>query len=412
MCCKPLLLVSLMSLFYTITYSQGFQVNFQGQKQQGMASAGSALPIDGSVVFQNPGAMPLVKENEISAGFTPVFANILFEENGSDQIGRTNSPMGTPFSAYALFKPKKETKWAAGLAIYTPFGSTVQWEDGWIGRFALNRLQLKAVYIQPTFAYQLTNWLSMGGGVVYATGNVNLQKTIPVEDVSGQEGLAELDGKSAGWGYNLGVHLKPTEKLGIGLTYRSQIDMKVNEGSADFTVPTSLEANFPDGTFASQLPLPQVATLGLAYTFSDRFTAVFDANWIGWKAYDTLAFDYAVNTPSLVDTKSARNYENAFSLRLGAQYNVTNWFTARAGIAYGKTPVQDGFLTPETPDANRLSYTAGCSATIGKHWSIDVSVLYVQLSREDTNLETGLSGKFSTKVVAPGIGLAYKFQQK
>jgi long-chain fatty acid transport protein len=97
---------------------------------------------------------------------------------------------------------------------------------------------------------------------------------------------------------------------------------------------------------------------------------------------------------------------------LGAQYNVTNWFTARAGIAYGKTPVQDGFLTPETPDANRLSYTAGCSATIGKHWSIDVSVLYVQLSREDTNLETGLSGKFSTKVVAPGIGLAYKFQQK
>jgi hypothetical protein len=34
------------------------------------------------------------------------------------------------------------------------------------------------------------------------------------------------------------------------------------------------------------------------------------------------------------------------------------------------------------------------------------------LEREDTNLETALSGTFTTNVIAPGLGLVYKFKQK
>jgi long-chain fatty acid transport protein len=37
--------------------SQGFQVNLQGQKQQGMASAGTALIQDASALFFNPGGV-------------------------------------------------------------------------------------------------------------------------------------------------------------------------------------------------------------------------------------------------------------------------------------------------------------------------------------------------------------------
>lgn len=409
---RALRLFVFLHLIQVTAYSQGFQVNFQGQKQQGMASAGAGLVLDGSAVFQNPGAMPRLTSNEINVALTPVFANILFEENGSDQIGRTDSPMGTPFSMYATYKPKKATKWSVGFGVYTPFGSTVKWEDGWIGRFALTKLQLKAIYMQPTAAYKFNNWLSIGAGIVYASGNVNLQKAIPVEDQTGQEGLAELSGKSSGWGYNIGAHLQPTKSLGIGLTYRSQITMSVADGKADFTVPKALLDNFPDGSFSSKLPLPQVATIGVAYEFSDRFIALIDANWIGWKAYDTLAFDYELNTSSLTDTKSARNYQNSFSLRGGVQYLLNNQFTIRGGLAFGKTPVQSGYLTPETPDANRLSYTVGASVNLGEHWTVDLSLFYTHLEREDTNLETALSGTFTTNVIAPGLGLVYKFKQK
>jgi long-chain fatty acid transport protein len=185
--------------------------------------------------------------------------------------------------------------------------------------------------------------------------------------------------------------------------------MEVAEGTATFTVPSSLTANFPSGTFSSALPLPQVATLGLANKLNEKLAFALDVNYVGWKAYDTLAFDYAQNTASLIDTKSARNYKNTVAFRLGANYALTDKFDARLGLAYGLTPVQNGYVTPETPDANRINYTAGLGYKIGDHFQLDASVFFTHLKRTDTNLESNLSGTFTTNVVAPGLAIIYKF---
>jgi len=167
------------------TFSQGFQVNFQGQKQQGMGCAGTALFLDGSSLFYNPGSIGFSNENSVNLAFTPVFANILYVDSATLEGYRSNSPMGTPFAAYGLFQLKENAPLKFGIAAYTPFGSTVQWEDNWIGRFALTRLKLMAIFIQPTFAYKMNDILSVGGGFVISTGSVNLQKDIPVQDADG-----------------------------------------------------------------------------------------------------------------------------------------------------------------------------------------------------------------------------------
>jgi long-chain fatty acid transport protein len=390
-------------------FSQGFQVNFQGQKQQGMGGAGNALPLDAASVFFNPGSVSFLKENSVNIGFTPTFANTLFEDANTTSIGRTNSPMGTPFSVYAVYRKNEESKFFYGVGIYTPFGSTIQYEDAWTGRFALTKLQLKSIFIQPTVSYKLNEKIGIGAGFVYTIGNVNLQKDIPVQDADGTYGHAELDGKASGFGYNVGFLVQATEKLNIGLSYRSKVNMEVAEGTATFTVPSSLTANFPSGTFSSALPLPQVATLGLAYKLNDKLAFALDVNYVGWKAYDTLAFDYAQNTTSLIDTKSARNYKNTLAFRFGANYALTEKFDARLGLAYGLTPVQNGYVTPETPDANRFNYTAGLGYKIGDHFQLDASVFFTHLKRTDTNLETNLSGTFTTNVLAPGLAIIYKF---
>ena len=185
--------------------------------------------------------------------------------------------------------------------------------------------------------------------------------------------------------------------------------MKVTDGNAIFTVPSSLSSNFPSGKFTSQLPLPEVLTLGFAYKESKKLELALDINYVGWKAYDTLAFDYAQNTASLADTKSARNYKNTVAFRCGAQYHFTDKFVTRIGLAYGITPVQNGYVTPETPDANRINYTGGLGYQVNKNFRVDVSVLVTSLKRKDTNLETNLSGTFKTNVVAPGLALIYQF---
>ncbi len=390
-------------------YSQGFQVNFQGQKQQGMGFAGTALFHDGSSIFYNAGSVAFSKENSINLGVTPIFANVLYVDSATGNAYRTENPVGTPFSAYGLFQVKKLEKFRFGLAIYTPFGSTVQWEENWIGRFAITRLKLQAIYFQPTISYRLSPKIGIGAGFIFSNGSVNLQKDIPVQDSLGNFSHAELNGKANGFGYNLGIHFQVNDKFSVGLSYRSKIKMALKQGAATFTVPPSLNTNFPNGNFSGSLPLPDVATIGFAYKVSKKWTLAIDINHVGWKSYDTLAFDYELNTTSLLDTKSPRNYKNIFAFRGGASVSALQNLDLRFGGGFGFTPVQDGYLTPETPDANRIYGTLGLSYRFTNRFSMDASLYYTHIKRAGKNIETNLNGTFTTKALAPGFSLIYKW---
>ena len=394
---------------YNNGFSQGFQVNFQGQRQQGMGLAGTAAPFDGSSLFFNPGSSVFLDQNSIVGGVTPVFGNVLFLDSATNASYRSNSPVGTPFSFYAMFQLKPAGKLKMGLSVNTPFGSTVQYEDNWIGRFALTRLELKAIFIQPTFAYRIADQFGIGGGFVISSGNVNLQKDIPVQDTNGVYGHAELAGKAIGFGYNIGIHFTPSKQLSIGLTYRSKVAMNLRDGEATFTVPLSLADKFPATSFTGRLPLPSVTTLGFSYHPCSSFTVVLDINRVGWKVYDTLAFDYATNTSSLADTKSPRMYKNILAFRLGMEVKPTKNLSLRLGGGYGLTPVQSGYVTPETPDGIRVYGTFGLGYELSQKIRVDASIYYTKIKRSDTNLETNMSGTYTTIALAPGLSISYKW---
>ena len=94
------LLTFLCLLTFGNALSQGYQVNFQGQKQQGMGLAGTAVFMDGSSLFFNPGSVAFSNENSINVAGTPISGNTLFIDSTTGQGFRSNSPIGTPFSAY------------------------------------------------------------------------------------------------------------------------------------------------------------------------------------------------------------------------------------------------------------------------------------------------------------------------
>ena len=104
---------------------QGYQVNLQGQTQQGMGGAGTSLISDAATTFFNPAGLSYLKKSQVIVGFTPTFASTLFVEDNTGASGRTNSPMGTPFAVYANYKKNPESKFGFGMGIYTPFGSTI-----------------------------------------------------------------------------------------------------------------------------------------------------------------------------------------------------------------------------------------------------------------------------------------------
>ncbi|MXV53106.1 long-chain fatty acid transporter [Pedobacter sp. HMF7647] len=401
---RKILLGILMSL-PVLVFGQGFQVNLQGQKQTAMGGAGTGLAIDEASLFFNPGAVSMLEKNGVQVGANLVFLKSAFLQTGSSTVEYNKSEVAPPFQGYAVFGSDKIK---FGIAAYTPFGGLMKWDDNWSGKYSVTSLNLKAIYVQPTVSVKLTDYLGLGGGLVYTYGDVNLQRGVPLSNSAGESGKATLDGHGNGWGWNAGIYLKAITGVTIGISHRSKVDVKVKDGDAVFELPASL-GPYPT-SFSSQLALPATTTLGFGIYPSKKTTIAFDANWVQWHVYRNLAFAYSPTGTRIPNTNSPRNYKDAAALRLGIQNQTTSSLTLRAGIGYAWSPVVDGYVTPEVPDADRLMLSAGLGYNVTPKFSVDASFLFEGLKdRTQTNIETGLSGKFASDVYVPGISLSYKW---
>jgi long-chain fatty acid transport protein len=395
-----------------LAFAGGFQVNLQGQKQTGMGHTGTGLISDASAVFFNPGGMTFLDSSidVVAGGHFIIHRTQYLEANPGTYTSEMNHDIGTPFEFYLSDRFKKHPRLSAGLGVYTPFGSKASWPDDWKGQFIIREIDLKTIFIQPTLSYQICKSLGVGAGFIFGTGDFALRKGVPVQDLAGAYGEGTLNGKAKGTGFNTGIYFTPTAKWSFGFSYRSQVSVKVDNGDAEFVVPGYLGQYFPTTTFSAVLKLPQVFNLGIGYKVNDKLRLAVDINRVGWSSYDSLRIDFTANTEKLEDISSARMYKDVFIYRIGAEYKVCSKAFARAGFYFDQTPVQDGYVTPETPDADRIAFTLGGSWMPSRHVSIDVSLLYNETKeRTSTNLETLFSGTFKTKVVAPGIGFEYKF---
>jgi len=405
-------LTVLCSLFFLplIALSQGFQVNLEGQKQISMGGTGTGSNLNEATVFYNPGGISLLKDNYISGGLSTIFLSSGFTGASPSQYQAKSNTFTPPFQGYLVVGPKN-LGLKFGLGVYNPFGGAYDWGKSWEGRYALEKLVLRSTFIQPTVSLRLSPRLGIGGGFIFAVGYVDLTKAIPIADSTGTDGQSELTGHAAGFGYNLGIYYQATDQFSLGLTYRSQVNMKTDQGTAVFQVPNSLFTSFPSpNAFTNKLPLPPSFNFGLGYKPNKVFTFALDINYIQWSVYKTLEFDFTTPTATLTNSISQRNYKDTYDVRIGGQYAVSPSFTVRAGAAYGATSIRDGYVTPETTDANRVGLSAGFGYAFTKHFNLDASYLYEVIGpRFQTNLETGLSGTFKTSVYIPGLSLTYRF---
>lgn len=397
--------------FFSMLHAGGFQINAQGQRQLGMGHTGTGLCLDASSLFFNPGAMGFIDKRFVfSGGTTLLFPRVVYQEPSPGIYSESMvHNVGTPFTIYANWNSEKVSALSIGIGIYTPFGSRAQWPDDWKGQFLIREINLKTIFIQPTVSWQINECIGLGLGFVYATGSFGLRKGVPVQNASAEYGEGKLSGAAKGIGFNAGIYFKAKENWSAGLSYRSSVNVEVKNGEAQFTVAPSLAEYFPATTFSTAIKLPAVLSGGLGYSISKwKFAA--DINVIGWSTYDTLRIDFETNTDKLADINDPRCYKDVFIVRAGAQFQITDHIELLAGAYYDASPVKDGYLTPETPDANRLGFTCGTAIHFFEKFSAAVSLLYIEgLKRTDTNITTGFSGTYKSKVIAPSFGIQYKF---
>jgi len=396
----------------SLSHAGSFQINLQGIRQTAMGGTGVAMPWDISTVFFNPAGLSRLNGMEAYGSVFLVSPNIRYvPANGGTTYYEPEKQSSTPFAVYVGGTLKKMPKLGIGLGVYTPFGSSINWGNDWVGSLITQSISLKSIFIQPTISYAITDRISIGAGFVYGTGSVNIQRALPLQFPDGRSGQLTLDGNAHGFGFNAGVQVRATDKLDLGISFRSGVNMKVDDGTATFNAPAGVSPLFPTGnTFKTNLQLPNITTVGASYRFTPDFTLQADVVFAGWKAYDSLKFDFAKNTSAVADNSSPRMYKNTVAFRLGGHYKINSKFAVMAGGAWDPTPSDDQYVSPDAVDADRLSLSAGLTYEPVRNLNIMAVVNYTTTAgREVSYAPENFSGKYQIKSVSPGIGVSYKF---
>ncbi len=406
---KQLLLTSLL-LSSVMAFGAGYQLNLQGLRQLAMGGSGTAIAWDASSIFYNPGALAQLENIQVSASALAIIPSTQYVQSPGSYSATTQQQVFTPFNVYIAGPVAYKSRVNIGLGIYTPFGSGTKWDQDWIGRYMTTNIKLQSIFLQPTASVYINDWLSVGGGFIYAFGNVAIDRNIPLQNMNALDSKVELSGDAQGVGFNIGAQFTPGEAWSFGVTYRSRVNMKVKNGDALFSAPASLQNSFPVNSFKSTLPLPEVISVGAGYKVNDRLTLQADLNYVGWKAYDSLIIDFAQNTDAVHDSRDERNYKNTLALRVGGNYKISDKVAVMLGAAYDPSPVRDGIVTPDLPDANRWVGTGGFTFKPTAHFTILGAIEYVSSQKRTASWDAqGFSGIYQTKAITPGIGITYDF---
>ena len=176
---------------------------------------------------------------------------------GTCSTGEQKSALETPPHAYWVHR--LGDRGVFGLGVMSPFGLTTQWDkpETFSGRYLSTKAALRVVDLNPTYAFRITDTMSVGVGAIVRYSDVELERfvgqfnpfTLRVADV-GQVAIGS--DFSAGYGVNVGFLHRWNNSFSWGFSYRSKIKVD-SEGDARFTQILTGNALF-DAILRSRIP--------------------------------------------------------------------------------------------------------------------------------------------------------------
>lgn len=428
--------------------AEGYQVNTLSAKQLGMAHTGTALHLGAESMYFNPAGMAFMdKTLDITASMTGIVADAKAVHNGAAY--KTDNNVSTPVMAAAAFRIFDNLK--AGVAFYTPYGSSINWTDNWPGAVLNQSVDLKVYTLQPTVAWRIVPGVSVGAGLTLSWGSVDLNKGLvsasTIDRLTSAMGMGQvfgnttpasvnLNGKAAlRAGFNVGAMWDVTKSVTVGASFRSQVMMKVKSGDATLTYANEAARKLLGNTldvldranFAAEMPAPWVLSVGASWRPIDRLTLALDGRLTGWSAYKTLEIDFLSEQLTPYNQHLAKNYRNAWAVSLGGQYALTGRLDLRAGVMVDTTPVNREHYNPETPGMTKIEPSVGLSFRPLPQLSVDVAFMYVAGVGEDnasvtyTDLlaasmpslglpaQATFTADYRVHAFIPSIGVSYSF---
>lgn len=436
--------------------AEGYQVNTLSARQLGMGHTGTAIHLGAESMFFNPAGLGFLNTKfDLGGAFTGIFATAKATLPNGKTYKTANDP-STPIMVNAAFSIYDNFK--AGISFYTPYGSGINWTDNWPGALLNQKVNLKVFTIQPTFAWRITDRLSIGGGLTINWGTVDLRKglvnpstaDIMLKILSAQgiiqnpeyygnimPASVQLGGQAnVAVGFNIGAMYDITESITVGASFRSKVKMSVDAGNASIVYADPQaelmlsELNVINSTnFSASMPCPYVMSIGASWKLIQNLTVAFDARLTGWNAYKTLDIEFLDERCAAYNQHIEKNYRNCWSFSVGAEYALTQRFDARLGLMIDTTPISKTHYNPETPGMTKIEPTAGFTFRPVNNLAIDFGFMYVvglgedgascttpdllasKLAMAGLNIPSTMTftADYGVHAFIPSIGLRYSF---
>lgn len=369
--------------------AEGFDNSAVGLRGNSMASAYQGIADDASAIYYNPGGLSLVADNQWNAeaylvapitGFNysveapdPTTGQMATIDNGSNKI-----PL-----IPGVFISKKLKRIAFGLGFYVPYGGGGTKYEEFMNTPTNFEASAAIFALSPSFSFEIIkNKLAVGLTPSLYFGMMENKYMDPGDGTIPPSMFLSKNSGFAGVGASLGVLFKPITSLGIGLTLRSPVKVKM-----DGTLTVSdVEGNeLMKNDTAMEFTLPLYLELGLGWKPIDRLTLGMFGSLIFHGMTDEIK--------TIMDDTSAATkteFEHNIHLGLGAEFMFIEQLGARAGIKFLQSPSKEAGLNPATADVSQLVFNGGLTWNIVEQLAFDVT--YFNVVGLERSRKTDLGG--------------------
>jgi long-chain fatty acid transport protein len=444
----------------------GFALQENSGSGLGNAYAGGAAAAeDAATLWSNVAGMSKIGTNQLVGAVNLIKPSMKFSNDGS--IHALNQPLGNDGgdagslaavpNIYIVVPINKQ--WTFGVGINAPFGLVTEYDDGWIGRYQALKSDVKTMNVNPGVSWKATDSIAIGAGFNYqqikATFTSNVNYSAGLAQAAGQaaaagqitpatanaivaqtgalDAFSSVTGDDYGWGWNVGILADLDKNNRIGASWRSDIKYNIS-GNVDFSYPTlpalappqlqpvlGLLASGVNGVLAnggvtSDIKVPGIANVSWFGKINDRWDVMADVQWTHWSTIQNLTF---VRTNGAVLQTTPENFKDVWRFAVGANYQYSDQWKFRGGLAYDQSPVQDQDRTARLPDSDRVWLAGGVQYAMSPSLKFDVGATYIwvkdgsiaQIGTNATSIATYgyLNGNYSNSVVVVSGQVTWSF---
>jgi long-chain fatty acid transport protein len=383
-----LLATSLGLLAYSqLSYSAAFQFYELATAANGTAAVGQAAIADNaSIAYYNPAGMALLNSTQLLIGTQIALPYTNFSTNSANTIRGTNganagelAPGGDIFFVYNL-----SPKFKLGLSMTTPYAGALNYETHWVGRYFIQQMTFYTINLNPSVAYKINDWVSVGAGLSIEYANLFQSVAIPVTTLI--DGQLTLKTDNFAPGGNVGIIFTPKPETTIGVAFRSQIVHNLSGRTTfnNLSITPSVTTN---------MVMPANVIGSLAQKVSKDFTVLGELGWSNWSSMKNTA----VSIRSL-SFSTPQNWKNTYRVGIGGRYQATPKVLWMLGTSYDSSPTTTSRRTPNLPMDRQIRAGTGVEYSTSNGVKVGFSYEYINFGNAAINntASTGvLAGSYS-----------------